>query len=197
MKYIFIICILFMTALGARAEDTMGAISWNVGFPLADTKEYVGETSLRGIGFETRKFVQSNVSVGVFLSWNTFHEVRDELLSLPNGHVHGTQHRVLHTFPMLASAQYYFRPFSTQQRFIPYAGLGMGVFFVDRVLDIGMAGISENHLRFGFAPEAGLAIPVDRHRSTLISVKYNHAFKVDDTTDYSYWSVNIGIAISQ
>lgn len=194
MKFIFSLLLVLVLAAGAQAQDGMTFVTWDISFPVSDMGDFIGETSFRGFGLDGRKFLQPNLSVGLSFDWNTFREFTGGTIFFENGSVSGSQNRVIYASPILVNAHYYFQTIDNNPGFLTYVGGGLGTYFIERTLEIGVAGITDNHLHFGLAGEVGLIIPVRPGTGGLISAKYNHAFGVDGSIDYSYWRLNAGVA---
>ena len=81
MKRKFLLPALSLVLLGLASAgqaqfmgDSYGAITYNMGLPMSDTKDFTDAYSWRGMGLEFRKFVKNTTSVGLSLGWNVFHD---------------------------------------------------------------------------------------------------------------------------
>jgi opacity protein-like surface antigen len=187
--------LLLLSGEAARGDDFVG-LTWDTALPAGDLSDYISEFSLRGFTFEGRHFLREDLSVGLSLNYNVFHENTDELIRLENRDISGSQFRVVYSIPLLATAHYYIN-WDYYQKVEPYVGLGVGAYRMERRLDIGVYGDREKNWHFGLAPEVGLAIPLDFSKSVYFNVKYNHAFAAGGIGPYAYWGFNIGAAWRQ
>lgn len=189
------VLLLFLSGTAAVADDFVG-LTWNMAHPAGDLKEYTGQASWRGFTFEGRHFLSERWSVGLALNYNVFHQNTDELVSIENRDISGTQFRVVYSLPLLATAHYYII-WDYYQKVDPYVGIGIGAYRMERRLDIGVSSIRDNNWHLGFAPELGLAVPFDFARSIYFNVRYNYALEAGGIGPYSYWGFNLGAAWRQ
>ena len=71
-------------------------ISYPVSIPLSDVKDYVGETSFRGISMEFNKEIRQNVEVGFEAAWHVFNErVEDKAYTNETASISGVQYRYI------------------------------------------------------------------------------------------------------
>jgi opacity protein-like surface antigen len=186
---------LLVAACAAYADDFVG-LTWDMALPAGGLKDYTDEFSLRGFTFEGRHFFDESWSLGGSFNYNVFDKNTDELISVDNRDISGTQFRVVYSMPILATAHYYLN-WDYYQNVRPYAGLGIGAFRMERRLDIGVYSVSEKNWHFGLAPELGIGIPFDFTKSVYFNVKYNYAFGAGGVGPYAYWGFNVGAAWRQ
>jgi len=179
------------------AQQWYGAATYQVSFPMGDTKEYTNNTSFRGVGLDFRYKIKKAMTVGITLGWNVFYERTDETMIVETdnpGAITGTQDRYLNSFPIMASFHYYFG----QKRGIrPYLGLNAGVYRMIQRLGIGIRAIQNNRWEWGVAPEVGIIFPVDRELAILVNGKYNYTFTGESVvgTDINHSYVTIGLGL--
>jgi outer membrane protein W len=140
--------------------------------------------------------VQKNLSVGLFFGWNYMYERvtgQTELNTDPPGTIYGTQDNTINSFPIMASAHYYF---GERKQLRPYIGLNAGGSVMLQQKAIGIFVWDNDQWQWGVAPEAGVAIPVERDFGLLINGKYNMFFTGEDAIgneiNNAYWSINVG-----
>ena len=153
MKKIFIFLLSGFVAFKASAQSGSFVISYPIGFPMSDLKEYIDKTSFRGLSLEFYKMVKPNLEVGLEGSMNLFYK-REDLKTYTEGTVSisGIQYRHTDAFPILASVRYH-KPGKTVS---PYASGGIGVLYVNRWTDFGLYRISNDAWQFCLRPELGL-----------------------------------------
>ena len=195
MRTILAVFLVLVLCAGAvNAADMIGVVTYDVSFPLGDTKDFIDNESWRGIGLEGRWLVTDKIALGVSWHWNTFYEKTDELIDINNGHVSGNQYRILYTTPLMATAYWYPNSPLDKPRYMPYLGIGLGTIWTKERLEIGVVAFEDSAWHFGLTPEAGLMIPIGYYTDFFTSVRYNYAFKSGDSPEYQWWSLNVGFA---
>ena len=182
-----------------QAQSNLTAISYEVSFPLSDTKNFTNSTSFIGFNFDARRFIQPNATIGLSIGLNVFDDkVDDQLINLEgifenerNIDVWGTQYRYINAWPIMGTAFYYMGDRRSTVR--PYVGTGLGVFAARRRLDIGLTTLAETKWQFGFAPEVGLLYNMGE-LNLLLKGSYNYGLKTGDVNALSYVRVGIGFA---
>lgn len=193
---VFALTILLFSSGYAQREQWYGALTYSVSVPSGDTKDIIGDIGWWGMGLDYRYMVQKNLSVGLFFGWNTMYERvtgQTELNTDPPGTIYGTQDNTINSFPIMASIHYYF---GERKQLRPYIGLNAGGSVMLQEKAIGVFLWQNDQWQWGIAPEAGVAIPVERDFGLLINGKYNMFFSGEDAIgndiNNSYWSINIG-----
>jgi hypothetical protein len=172
----------------AAAQEWWGGVTYQTALSSGDMADFVDQFSWRNIGIEGRSMIGSNASVGIFLGWNVFHDEVDGTVSLGAVDASGYQSRFVNAVPLLATAHYYFgRPSGPR----PYVGAGIGTYWIENRLELGLTGIEATNWHFGLAPEFGVIIPTQGMADTYLSVKYNYAHESGDISR-SYWTFGIG-----
>jgi outer membrane protein W len=195
MKYLYILVFLVLLSAGALAQDEfVGSFTYNIAVPTSHTREFVDNTSFRGIGLEFNKYLKPQFSIGFAASWNVFYHRTNEVTEIESGHVSGTQLRYINSFPFLLTGRYFLE---TSGNLKPYLGAGAGAYYIMNELNIGIYAITHNNFHFGFAPELGFMIASGGESAFTANIKYNYAFGAGGTEDYSYWGVNLGVAFTE
>ena len=198
--FLFSICFL-MSNNNSFAQRSYTFATYQVSFPLGDTKDYTNATSFRGFGLGFRYTVQKSTTVGLDLGWTVFNERISETVQLEGenpGAVTGTQDRFLNTFPIMANVHYYF---GERRGIRPYIGLNAGGYYMVQRFDIGIVSLQEDRWEWGIAPEVGVIFPIERDFAIIVNGKYNYAFtgKSPLGTDikHSYVGLNVGFVWQQ
>jgi hypothetical protein len=174
--------------------DSYGAVTYNMGLPVSDTKDFTSAYSWRGMGLEFRKFNKENMSVGLSLGWNVFHEETNETIEIAEGRgsATGNQDRTINAFPLMVGFQIYGGQEGSAR---PYFGVSGPGFYIEQRLDIGVFSFQEDGWNWGLAPEVGLIVPVrGGDANMLLNVRYNYAFEGYGRGPYSYLGFNVGFA---
>lgn len=186
----------------ADARDKITAITYNVGIPIGNTKDYIDNTSWRGFGLDFRHFRSRNkpITVGFSFAWQVFDQRLDnETFVIDSGAVTGTQRRYLNSLPFLLTAHYYSSQQSNQTRF--FLGGGAGLYYIEQRFDIGVNSRQENNWHFGLMPEVGVQVPFG-DVEFLLSGRYHYAFAAGtsltgDSQAWDYITINAGVAWSR
>ena len=193
---VFALTILLFSSSYAQREQWYGALTYSVSVPSGDTKEIIEDIGWWGMGLDYRYMVQKNLSVGLYFGWNTMYERVTGLTELntdPPGAIYGTQDNTINSFPIMASIHYYF---GERKQLRPYIGLNAGGSIMLQEKAIGIFLWQNDQWQWGIAPEAGVAIPVERDFGLLINGKYNMYFSGEDAIgndiNHSYWAINVG-----
>jgi hypothetical protein len=194
MFAVFALVILMFGTSYSQKEQWFGALTYSVSIPSGDTKTFVDEISWRGVGLDYRYLIDRKYSVGLFFGWNVFYQRTNKTTEIENGAVTGTSDRYLNFFPIMANIHYYF---GERKSVRPYVGLNAGGYYVNQRFAIGVFLWEDDSWQWAIAPEAGVAIPVERDFGILLNGKYNYAFTGQSVfgTDVnnSFWQVNVGV----
>jgi len=195
MSAVFALVLLMFGTGYSQKEQWYGAFTYSVSIPTGDTKSFVEEISWRGIGLDYRYMIDRTYSVGLNFGWNVFYErAENKTTQTENGAVTGTSDRTLNIFPIMANIHYYF---GERKSVRPYVGLNAGGNYVNQRFAIGVFLWEDDSWQWAIAPEAGVAIPVERDFGILLNGKYNYAFTGESVfgTDVnnSYWQINVGV----
>ena len=88
---------------GAQAQEWYWGLSYGVASNTSDTKDFIDDTSWRNWGLDILARVKPNTAVGVYFGWNVFNDVTQEVSTLNNAQIGGTQYRYINSFPMLVT----------------------------------------------------------------------------------------------
>lgn len=197
-----ICCFLPLSNSLAQAHHWYGAATYQVSFPLGDTKDFIEDVSWRGFGLDFRYTVEKNVSVGFVTGWNIFYEQVDETTELTGsvpGAITALSNRYTNFIPVMLNAHYYM---GEKGKMRPYAGLCAGGYYVDQEMQIGIADVINDSWEWGVAPELGVIIPVQRDLGVIVAAKYNYIFtdeavfegtQLERTFQNSYWGIAVGV----
>ncbi|HET6350006.1 MAG TPA: hypothetical protein VFH88_13075 [Candidatus Krumholzibacteria bacterium] len=197
MKHIRIIAVagLLLMCLHAtsHAQEWFGLATWNISFPVEDTKKFVNDTSFRGFGLEFRKEFRPSTTFGIMGSWEVFHQRTSSTINLESGAITGSQDRYINSFPIMAGLHRYF---GAEGGTRPYIGINGGGFILIQTLRVGLAQIEDDTWEWGIMPEAGFIMPLDRGSGFIANVRYNWALTGQDLAgndaQLTYWGVRVG-----
>jgi hypothetical protein len=201
MKYIKIIIPLMLFAFTAFSQNTITGFSWSMGFGSGKTADFVSSPSFTGFSAEGHRFMNQNVSIGLSTGWNILNEQNNESITVENTTITGEQGRYINIIPVLFSASYYVRS-SKKASFVPFIRANVGTYYIMQRFDIGVYTLNNDHLHFGVAPELGFMFRASDKVNILTNAKYNYAFDAgqrlggDETNDYAFYSVNLGVMLN-
>ena len=188
---IFILALLFLPA-AVNAQLKYTSVNYMISMPLGDTKDYIEDASFRSFGFETGQFVNDNIAVGIGLGWLVFNEnVTGELIQSGNTTLAGKQFRYINSFPIYASANYYFSEEDDRVKF--YAGAGVGTMYKIQRTEIGVIAFEDTQWHFALYPHAGVLFAMGPDAHINLDFKYNQAFAAGDSDAVSFLSINLGL----
>lgn len=188
-KYIIALSVLFL-ALTVNAQEVIWKLTYDVGIPFSETKEFTDQASWRGLTLDFDRFIGDNLALGMGFSWSTFVEKesdsdyqRGDLL------LHGTQVRYNNNIPLTVKIAYY-KPVNTLELF---GSLGVGTVWQETRREIGTFAFDGSYWQFALVPEVGVLFPAGGTNLTA-RVRYVSGFKTDDAPALSYLSFGLGLA---
>jgi len=198
MKKIYLTALLIIGFIvSTNAQQFYWTTNWEISKGVGDTGDFIESVNFRGISFDGRYFINENVTVGGFVSWNALY---DKLKNLPPiefeddglvGHVSGTQVHYLNVFPILANMHYFF---DADGKIKPYAGIGLGGVYVEQRNDIGFRSFNSDSFGFAAQPEIGVFIPFNSYSGTGINlaVRYLYGSSAGELKSLSMLNFAIG-----
>jgi outer membrane protein W len=200
MKFKILTLALLFISINLSAQGFLGAISYSTALGMGNTGDYIDNFSYKGFQFEGRSFTNRNWTFGGTFGWNVFDQKITDMIHIEEGDkvsdIDGTQVRYINSFPMMVNGHYYFLKRRSPVR--PFLGLNVGVYYITQRFELGVFQIERDNWHFGFAPEAGVLIPIG-NMAIMANAKYNYAFSagqsVTGSTDntQAYMSFNIGL----
>jgi outer membrane receptor protein involved in Fe transport len=167
-------------------------IGWNMSLGTFDTFTFASNYSFRGVSLEARYELKPNLALGVSGAWHVLEE-REEDVTATQGPrtVTGTQIRTLNFVPILARATYTLPDFLGDGTEL-WGALGLGTYYIEKQLEVGLFGNRDTSWHFGIAPEIGAAAEIGVDYSIFVSTAWNFAFESGPTSTQSYVNFNIG-----
>jgi len=192
-KKLVILAILF-SALTLSAQDVVWKFTYDIGVPLAETKEFADQVSWRGLALDFDRFVSSNFAIGMGFSWSTFLEKEsDSYYEINNGLAHGTQVRYINTIPLLARFSWYKQLTSSEMSL--FGTMGVGTLWQETRREIGTFAFVDDYWQFALAPEVGMIFPVGYSSSITAKIRYMHGFGTSDgAPPLQYLGIGVGFA---
>ncbi len=191
-KILIAACALCLSTVGILKAQSTTTLTYSVGFPTGNLKEFIGKTSFRGINFDYQKMVQDNIGVGVSVGWNVFYqEMGNGTYTVDNVSLSGKQWRYSNHIPIMMSSTFQLKPGDSMN---PYVGLGAGVTYTLRNTDMNLYTIEQDAWNFTLQPALGVLIEASDVTRVNVSARYNYGFKAGNElkSAQSYFSLNLG-----
>lgn len=202
MKKLFVFILLFSTGIYANAQfrellsfnsGGMLSVQWNISAPMGATKDFTNPVSMNGISIDYRHCYKNNFIIGGRTGWHSFFEDKG-ITAIKEGTTttYTRQENKINAAPVLFVVDY----MVPSQKFIPYAGLGVGGYFMMTSTFDNINGTQNtNSFHFGVSPEAGITIPfIISNFGLTISSRYNFVLKSSKTENFSWFDFNVGLS---
>ena len=192
-----IIALLVVFSFGAQAQDYFWSLTWDHSMPMGSTADEISKYSVRGIGFDNHWVYNEKYSLGLYMGWHTMYEEKTnytETISPSNGNqtaLYGNQYRYINSLPIALNAHYYFNP---HDKISVYAGIGAGATWLEYRKELNLWAVIDKGWRFGFYPEVGFHVPINRTTKFLAAAKYQNALGRNGGPAYSYLNLNFGLS---
>ncbi len=169
------------------------AVQYDMSFGMGDLGDFISAPSFRGASLQYRYAVTDNILVGVDAAWNTFYEKMDyDSYTVDTKTLSGIQYRYQNEVPILVSADYLFMPDNKLQ---PYLGLGIGIIYSERIVDMGVWRFEEDPWQFALKPEFGLMYEFSNSTAFKLGLKYYTGMGGELDTQ-GYLTISAGFAFS-
>jgi hypothetical protein len=188
---------------GAQVGNSpyLGSFTYTTAMPVGDTKDFANDFSWLGFTLEGDWFTRPNISTGFIAGWQEIYKnVKGDQFTFDNGAVYGSTYRHISSIPILLRARYWRG--HQGEAFHPFAGLGLGTYWMKQTLDLGLYTAEESHWHFGLAPEVGVLMATKGGVGVTLNARYNYPFAAGDylggkSASFSYWGFGIGLAYGQ
>lgn len=180
-------------AIPAGAQ-VLGGLSYSWSNPVGDlSRDFINNDSWLGFSVEGRRFINANATVGLSLGYTAFYETTTDAVFFPGGTVSGEQYRSLNVFPLMVTGHLYSKASGRVQTYI---GLGLGVYYMKQLMDIGPGSVETTNWIMGFVPELGFILNRGSRTEIAIFGKYNYpanagAYLGGQSASYQYLSVGL------
>lgn len=154
----FLLILLVIAGIGNHSKaqgynDIQMSFNYNIGVPMGEFSDFINLASFRGINLQVDYYLTDRLSIGGYFGWNGFYQKKSrESFTLDRGAINGVRFNYLYQVPLYLKGQYLL---SDQGKINPFVAVGVGTHYIEQETYIGTRGFSENHWKFGFAPEVG------------------------------------------
>ena len=190
-KIIFVFLIAgIVSATQVKAQESVFAIQYSMGFGVGDLKEFNESASFRGMSFDYRYMLDRSMGLGFETGYNLFYDKMDyATYTRGTESLSGVQLRYTHAVPVLAAFDYYLK---ADTQFNPFIGVGIGTLYTSRDLDMGMYRWTTDAWQFAIRPQVGIIVATPSI-DLIVGAKYYSAFKSNDVEGQSYFTINLGV----
>jgi hypothetical protein len=196
-KYILITIIVMLAVLitkpAAAQLETHWELQWNISIPTSDFKNYIDETSIRGIEFGGNYHFETNVMLGGAVGYGAFFKKTDRMtIDYNNNTITAIHFRDLYSYYFLVEGGYAYQ----SDFFIsPYARIGIGAYYTEQIIQIGLLYWKDESWDFGLRPEIGALIEIPNSGvGFIVNAKYNTVFNYgNDLKNLNYITIGLGM----
>ena len=170
----------------------MASVQWNMSAPIGAMRNTVSTNTIQGISVDYRHCYRNNFIFGGRTGYHRFFEDKGKTNINNGSSVYVRDENTITAIPLLFNVDY----MVPSQKFIPYAGIGLGVYFMKTTNVTNISGTQNtNSVHFGVSPEAGITIPfIISNFGFSISTRYNFVLKTAKTDNFSWLDFNIGLS---
>jgi len=174
--------------------QVLGGLTYTWSNPSGDLDQtFISNDSWLGFSAEGRRFITPNTTIGLSVGYTAFYQNSPEAITFPGGAVSGEQYRSLNVFPVLGTFHIYSK---APGRLQTYLGIGLGVYYMKQLMDIGPSTYTTSNWILGFAPELGFIINKGARTEIAIFGKYNYPANAGkylggESASYQYLSVGL------
>jgi hypothetical protein len=199
-KVIVLLAFLLVTRL-SMSQDRYFFLALDANKPLSNTS-WINDLSTRGIKIGYRVFINERFSAGLEVSSNAFDQYHPtETVQNATGAITTDYFKYLYSYSATVSGQYYFIA-DDEERFFPYAGLGLGANNNEYVMYYNIYTDEEVNWGFLVRPEAGILYKFGGRRSigVMAAVHYNYSTNKSDKFGYNNFNTlgfQVGIVLME
>ena len=198
MKKYIIISILaisavfFSNTVSAQIE-THWEVEWDISMPTGAFKDFIDETSIRGIEFGGTYHFETGVTAGGSVGYGAFFRKTDKLtIEYNNNTITAIHFRDVYSYSFLAEGGY---AYQSDFPVTPYARIGIGAYYTELTTQIGLLYWKDESWNFGLRPEVGAMIAVPNSGlGFIVNAKYNAVINYTENLDnLNYFTFGVGL----
>jgi len=183
MKKIILVSLITLAGIGTAFSQSIWTLSYEPATPMGDMRSFIESTTFRGISGSAKFFVSDKITVGLDIQWTGFYE-KDERYTwdLDGSAVTATAWKEFYIWPLYANVNYHFLN-EEDNRLLPYAGLNIGVAYIDQNAQVGTYNFKDKSWKFAMAPEVGTLLPMGIEKSWGFNFKLRYQMIFYNTND--------------
>jgi hypothetical protein len=189
-----LLAVLFTQPASAqRAGQWAWDLKYSAVLGLAETAEFAGGLSWRGVTFDGERAANESLTMGFSIGWHLLDENNSAVSEFADGALSGTAYRYINAVPVLAVGTFFFGQRGNTRPFISGGG---GTYWIENRTEAGIVTIEESHWHPGAMGEVGVSIPRYGGNTLTLSARYNWAAPLTDPRGQelrrSYLTFSIG-----
>lgn len=170
--------------------QSMHGISYSMALPAGKTSDLIGKYQWRGFALDGKYFLSDHLTLGWQTGWYTMYDSETGTFMDGTRSRTGTQYAWLNVWPALLTFNYFFGSDGDVQ---PFLGAGIGTYWIEQRVQMGLFADTESTWNFGIAPEVGVLFPLNLNSNLYINAKYNYGLNGSSSVDdYSYLTFGVG-----
>lgn len=199
MKHIFIITVFLLMSWQGTAQQKYFYAALDITKPISNTS-WTDAVSARGMRLGYRRFITDKISAGVDAGGNVYSEYKPrQTFQTETGAITTDYFNYIYSYSLAVSGQYNFLK-DVSERFIPYAGLGLGASNQEYVKYYNFYQEADKAWGFLARPEIGALIKFGERRAVALmaAIHYNYStnrIKNFNYTGFSALGFQIGLAL--
>ena len=195
-KYAGLLALVLVAVVTGQAQQKLQMkLGYNLNTPVgASFRDAITKTSFRGVNGEITYPLNSQLSVGLGVSFSDFYQKYPrQVYSTKNGDISAVLTNSIQTTPVLAKVNYNF----TKEGLVrPYVGLGAGVNFVNYDQYLGEFPDSKTSAHAAVSGDAGVNIALSKTKAAGLNLGANFnylPFNYNDIKNLNNWGVHAGV----
>lgn len=184
MRYIFIL-ISFLSSTLVLAQEKYVYLNLHALKPMSNT-EWIEDVTMSAGRVGYRGFIRPDFSAGLDLGWANYDQYKPRVTKEnPTGAITTDYFNYVYSYTGVVSGQYYFKE-EDEDRFFPYAGLGLGAAANEYVLYYNIYEDAERSWGFLARPEAGLLYRFSERSSLGIMAAIHYDYSTNKSQKFGY-----------
>lgn len=187
MKKIVVIAAICLTQCLQAQESLMFKMNYSIGVPLSQTS-YLKEASYRGFGLGFGKIFNTNVSLSLDATWNHFYQYEPrQTYYFEGGAITTDLYKYRQQVPIVLTMNYIFL---RDLRFKVYAGMGLGLNYVQDKIFFNAYNVSDENFGFNMQPKAGATFAIDEYERFHLFTECSFNYSTNRSEDLKYNSLS-------
>lgn len=160
-------------------------LNLDVNKPVSNT-DWISSVSIAGGKIGYRGFIRPNFSAGLDIGWSNFDEYEPTVTKqLATGAITSDYFHYIYNYSGVVSGQYYFKT-EDEDRFFPYAGLGLGASTNQYVLYYNIYQDTQRSWGFLARPEAGILFRFTERGSLGVMAAVHFDYSTNKSDKFAY-----------
>lgn len=184
-----VVILVFLISIATQAQDKYFFVALDAQKPFSNTS-WINDMSTRGIKVGYRAFINDKFSAGLEISSNAFDQYNPtKTIENPTGAITTDFFKYVYSYSAVVSGQYYLTQ-DENERFFPYAGLGLGASNNEYVTYYNIYEDQETKWGFVARPELGAVYRFNPRRSFGIMAAVHYNLSTNKSEKFGYNNFN-------